>query len=135
MKLGDTLDLVPGLTHLESLVGHPAFEAACFAHARDGHFQALLEVAKEGRPEPAAALLSVGAKEASIEAASLALERHPEANIVAWLAATSGLEIDDLLCSLLPHLKSRRAVTLLLARSAPFPKTHYRLRILLPAVR
>jgi len=135
LKLGSKLNVVPGLNHLERLLAHPTFEAACFEHAQSGHFEALLQVAKEGRPEPAAALLSVGAEDAAIKAADFALSRLPEANVIAWLVATGGLEIDDLLCRLLPHLKSRQAVSLLLARSAPFPKTHARLRILLPAVR
>jgi hypothetical protein len=135
MKLGDKLDLVPGLMHLEGLLGHDGFETACFAHARNGHFKALLTMASKGQPEPAAALLSVGACAEAAQAANAALDQLPDAHVVAWLAAVGGLDLDDFLCGLLPQLKSKRAVELLLARTTPFTKTNARLRILLPAVR
>jgi hypothetical protein len=135
LKLGKQLQLIPGLLQLEEIVNTDAFEAVCFAHARNGHFQALLQMAKKGHVEPAAALFAVGARNEALHAANLALEQAPNAPVIPWLSAVGGLCIDTWLCGLLPHLKSKAAVENLLAASRPFPHLHHRLGILLPAVR
>lgn len=135
VKLGKKLQLVPGLQQLEELLNTEAFESACFAHARNGHFQALHQIAKKGRAEPAAALLAVGAKHEALHAANVALEQAPSAPVIPWLSAVGGLSIDTWLCGLLPHIKSKAALENLLVHSRRFPDLHRRLGILLPAVR
>jgi hypothetical protein len=135
MKLGERLGLVPGLQHLENHQGHPEFEAICFSHARNGHYEALFHLAQKGCPEPCAALLSVGAKPEALRAANAALDHNPKASVVQWLSAAGGLSLDTWLCGLLPHLKSKAAIENLLLVSTPFHEFHTRLGILLPAVR
>jgi hypothetical protein len=135
MKLGERLGLIPGLQHLENQQGHTDFEATCFAHAQNGHYEALFQLAQKGCPEPCAALLSVGAKPEALRAANAALDHSPEAPVVQWLAAVGGLSMDAWLCGLLPQLKSKAAVKSLHLVSTPFHDFHTRLGILLPAVR
>lgn len=135
MNLGEKLGLVPGLQHLEELVNHAAFEAACFSHARNGHYEALFRIAQKGLPEPCAALLAVGAQSEALGAAIAALDANPDAPVLQWLAAVGGLNIDTWLCGLLPQLRSKAAVQNLLFASTPFQVLNARLGILLPAVR
>ena len=133
--LSKKLNVIPGLKQLTTEVDGGQFSTACIAHARRGHHEALLALATKGHPEPAAALLLVGDNASSIKAATLALRTRPEADVIAWLSAAGGPEIDTLLCRLLPHLQSKSAVEALHQKSTPFPQTHARLRAILPAVR
>lgn len=120
-----------GATHLFAAASHPAFAAACRAHAEAGHVEGLvLAASATGRPEPAAALLAVNL-EAALRAAGAALDANPRSPVIAWLAAVWGPEPDGLFLRVVPLLRSRAAAESLLDRCRHLPRSAERLRMVL----
>jgi hypothetical protein len=74
------------------------------------------------RPEPVAALLSVGNEAAALEAAARVLERDPRSPVICWLAAVWGPDIDGLLVRIVPHLRTAAAVRSLVVPSQAYPR-------------
>jgi hypothetical protein len=124
-----------GATHLFAAAGHPAFAQACRMHAEVGHVEGLvLAAAGTGRPEPAAALLSVHLDpppradphlplDAALRAAAAALDANPASAVVPHLAAVWGPEPDALFVRLVPSLRRRDAAISLLAHARHLPRT------------
>jgi hypothetical protein len=111
-----------GATHLRIAAGHPAFTAACWAHADAGHIRGLIcAAALTGLPEPAAALAAVGEVEAAAEAGVRALERTPESPVVATLAAAWGPDLTPILRSAVGHLRTRDSAHALRNQCAGYP--------------
>jgi hypothetical protein len=111
-----------GRTHLLHAAGHPAFAAACWAHAEAGHRLGLIAASAEtGLPEPCGALASVGDVHGAAEAGVRALERTPDSPVVATLAATWGPDIGPILKSAVGHLRTRPSATALRNQSMGYP--------------
>lgn len=111
-----------GRTHLKAAAGHPAFVAACWAHADAGHAAGLIAAAGEtGLPEPASALAAVGRVEEAAEAAVRTLERTPDSPVVATMAATWGPDLTPILRSAVGHLRTRDSAHALRNQSAAYP--------------
>lgn len=99
-----------GMVHLHQVVGHPAFTAACWAHAEAGHRNALLAVAVNARrPEPAAALLATGAIDEAAQAAAAILAADPQTPVLPWLAAVWGPDLDPIIAAIAAHLTDGRS--------------------------
>lgn len=112
-----------GRTHLAAAAGHPAFTAACWAHADAGHLAGLIAAAGEtGLPDPAGALAAVGQLEAAAEAAVRTLERTPDSPVVATLAAAWGPDVRPILRAAVGHLRTRDAAHALRNQSAGYPE-------------
>ena len=127
VRLSNKVEEVPGRTHLAATTEHPAFPAICWAHARAGHYSALLGASRCGRPEPAAALLAVGEDQKAVRAAGRTLDANPGAPIVAYFSAVRGPDVDDVLIELIPRLKVHAAAALK-EQLLPFPKVRRRLK-------
>ena len=111
-----------GITHLSACAGHPSFAQNCWAHAAAGHLPGLIEIAKRtGRAEPAAALTSSGHLDAAAIAMIAALEKTPNAPVVAMVAAAWGPNPVSILRRALPHLRSRKVALSLFQQSRGFP--------------
>jgi hypothetical protein len=111
-----------GLTHLIACAAHPSFAQNCWAHAAAGHLPGLIEVAKRtGRAEPAAALTSSGHLDAAAIAMIAALERKPNAPVVAMITAAWGPQPLSILHRTLPHLRSRKVALSLFQQSTGYP--------------
>ena len=134
-NLAKKLKIIPGARALASAKGTPEFEAACHKHAHLHHVDALVELASEGQLEPIAALICAGHKDEAVHAASRVLDHDPKSNVIAWFSAASGPDCERLICSLIPHLRTKEALEMLLNRSEAFPRAHRLLHTLLPAVR
>ena len=128
VRLADRVEEIPGRAHLRAAIEHPAYPAICWAHARAGHRQALLEAAESGRPEPAAALLAAGADREALRAAARALAAEPECPIVPYFAAVRGPEVGDLLAELIPLLGGGPAEAALREQALPLPALRRALR-------
>lgn len=124
---------VAGLIHLMQTASHPSFAGICWAHAAAGHHIALEEVAGQtGRPEPVAALLSVGVIHAARRAAARALESAPDAAVVPWVAAVWGPDLDVFFAGTVPLVKDPRAALALLACSRGWTRTRALLKDAFP---
>jgi hypothetical protein len=124
----------PGLLHLGEIVGHPSFVHACWRHAEAGHHVALRRVAESfGRPEPIAALLSVGADEWACEAAARFLERPGGPSLAPWVCAVWGPEPDGFFVRVVPLLGTPEALEALAREAEDCPRTRAFLRIRLGA--
>ncbi len=111
-----------GRTHLKAAAGHPAFAAACWAHADAGHVAGLIGAASEtGLPEPAAALAGVGLSDAAAQACVRTLERTPESPVVAMMAASWGPDVSPILRAAVGHLRTRDSAHALRTQSAGYP--------------
>lgn len=97
LRFAESAQETPGAAQLAACREHPAYVSLCFAHAEAGHAGALHVEARAGRPEPAAALLSMGLAEQAVQAAIDTLRASPGAPVVPWLAAAGGPGLDDLL--------------------------------------
>jgi len=111
-----------GRTHLRAAAGHPAFTAACWAHADAGHVNGLVAAAAEtGLPEPSAALAAVGDVDGAAQAAVRTLERTPESPVVATMAASWGPDVTPILRCAVGHLRTRDAAHALRNQSKGYP--------------
>ncbi len=112
-----------GHTHLLAAAGHPAFTAACWAHAEAGHRRGLIATAAAtGLPEPAAALAALGDLDGAAEATVRVLEHTPESPVVATLAAAWGPDIRPILHRAVSHLRTRSSAEALRTQSTRYPK-------------
>lgn len=134
-KMGEEFEIQPGQKELQALQNSDDFEQACHAHAQLGHLQALVEHASNGRLEALAALVVARHHEAALRAAAMLLDDQPDADVIAWFAASAGPDCERLICQLIPHLRSKAAVQALLHRASAYPRAETLLRTLLPAVR
>ena len=111
-----------GTIHLTASSDHPSFTQNCWAHAAAGHLPGLIAIASAtGRPEPAAALASHNHIEAAAVAMLRAIERNPDAPVVAHIAAAWGPDITPLLHKTLPHLRSKNAAGSLRSQAEGYP--------------
>lgn len=111
-----------GITHLMASAAHPSFAQNCWAHAAAGHLPGLIEIAKRtGRAEPAAALTSSGHLDAAAIAMVAALEKMPNAPVVAMIAAAWGPCPESILHRTLPHLRSKKVARSLFQQSTGYP--------------
>ena len=111
-----------GITHLMASAAHPSFAQNCWAHAAAGHLPGLIEIAKRtGRAEPAAALTSSGHLDAAAIAMVAALEKMPNAPVVAMIAAAWGPCPESILHRTLPHLRSKKVACSLFQQSTGYP--------------
>ena len=131
ISLSEVVENTPGRFHLHQLLGNPDFVEVCWHHARAGHREALLELAEEGHPQPAAALLAAGDLETALDAAMRALVADPACPVVPWLTGVAGPGSDGVLCGLICRIQSPAVADALALATAPFPKT----RSLLHAIR
>ena len=134
-QLSTKLNVTPGLKELEQHLSDPDFFETCLQHARLGHFEALHRIASTGRAEPVAAFLVCEAVAEAIQAGTHALYAAPECPLIPWIACSAGPQTDDIVCRLLPHIRSRHAIVSLHAQASILPKASYRLQILLSGVR
>lgn len=111
-----------GITHLMASAAHPSFARNCWAHAAAGHLPGLIETARRtGRAEPAAALTSSGHLDAAAIAMIAALEKMPNAPVVAMIAAAWGPCPESILHRTLPHLRSKEVARSLFQQSTGYP--------------
>jgi hypothetical protein len=111
-----------GQTHLCAAAGHPAFTAACWAHAEAGHRDGLVTTATTtGLPEPAAALAALGDLDGAAKAAVRALEHTPTSPVVATIAAAWGPDVRPVLRRSVSYLRTRAAAEALRAQASRYP--------------
>ena len=134
-KMGVQFEIIPGHRELQALEESDQFERACHTQAQLGHLEALIEQAAGGRLEPIAALVVANQQEAALRAAAGLLSQQPDADVIAWFAASAGPDCEAMICQLIPHLRSKKAVEALLHRASAYPRAESLLRTLLPAVR
>jgi hypothetical protein len=112
-----------GLTHLMAAAGHPAFTAACWAHAEAGHRRGLIATAAAtGLGEPAAALAALGDLDGAAEATVRILDRKPESPVVATIAAAWGPDVRPILHRAVSHLRTRETAEALRTQSTRYPR-------------
>jgi len=123
ISLSEVVENTPGRFHLHQLLGRPDFAEVCWNHATAGHREALLELAGDGHPEPAAALLAAEDVETALDAAMRALVANPDCSVVPWLAGVAGPRSDSVLCGLICRIQSPSVAEALGVSTAPFPRT------------
>ena len=94
-----------GLMHLLLLHDDEVFGDFCDRYAQAGARRGLVKAAEQlGRPEPAIALLRIGALEIAAEAGARCFETDARCGVVEHIAALLGPDLDQILDRLVAHL-------------------------------
>jgi hypothetical protein len=117
-----------GLRQLRAVSDSPEFIGICEAYALAGATSGLEHMAGSlGRLEPVMALARVGTMGPLARAAAALLYADPEQPVLAWISAIRGPELDDLVLSMIPHLRSASSVRSLRAQARACPRALRRL--------